>query len=66
MNETPLIWTTKGNIPLDDLTVEHVWDDQELYVKFTENHYLGTELVKSSCHVYSRVALGADGIAAAM
>ena len=59
MSEVPLIWTTKGNIPVADLRVENVWEDTEDYVKFTELYFLDDEMVKASTHVYCRKPLEA-------
>lgn len=61
MNE-PLIFTTKGNIPLGDLRYEVSWDVQwPAYIKFTERHYLGDEVVKESAHVYSPKGVFGEG-----
>jgi hypothetical protein len=54
-SEAPLIHTSKGNLPVADLRLEILWDDQPDYVKFVERFWLGEELVKESAHVYSRV-----------
>ena len=55
--ETPLIYTSKGNVPIDTLEYKTIWDDQENYISFTEQYYDGEELVKSSTHVYSKKPL---------
>ncbi len=55
--EVPLIWTIKGNLPLADLRYETSWQDTAEFTTFTENHYLGDELVKSSTHAYNRQPL---------
>ncbi len=52
--ETPLIWTSKGNLPIEDLRYETLWNNQDQYISFTENYYLDDELIKSSTHVYSK------------
>ena len=54
IQEKPLIYTSKGNLPIDDLRYEHFWHDTDDFMKFTENYYLDDELVKSSCHVYMK------------
>lgn len=59
MNDVPLIWTTKGNLPVADLRVEHKWEDTVEYVKLTEIYFLGDEMVKASTHVYCRKPLEA-------
>ena len=62
--EEPLIWTSKGNLPLLTLTYQTAWDVQPSYIKFVER-YLDTagEVVKESAHVYDR--LGVSGLGAA-
>ena len=52
-DEVPLIWTTKGNLPVDSLAYRYGWEITEDYYKFEEHYYLDDELVKSNCHVYS-------------
>lgn len=59
MSEVPLIWTSKGNLPIADLEVETSWEDAADYVKFTEMYFLKGELVKASTHVYCRKPLEA-------
>jgi hypothetical protein len=61
MLDKPLIWTNKGNLPVADLRYEVLWQDTEDFIKFTENHYLGEELVKSSSHAYSKKPLEITG-----
>ena len=62
MNETPLIWTTKGNLPTSDLRYEAFWDYQAgHYVKLVERYYLGEEIVKESAHVLSLTGVSATG-----
>lgn len=55
--ETPLIWTSKGNVPIDTLEYKTIWDDTDNYISFTEQYHDGEELVKSSTHVYSKKPL---------
>jgi hypothetical protein len=47
----PLIWTTKGNLPVSDLRRETEWRVSEKVFVFIERYYLGDELVKESSHV---------------
>ena len=51
----PLIFTTKGNVPVSSLTYQTNWDVQDAYIKFSER-YLDEagEVVKESAHVYDR------------
>lgn len=47
----PLIYTTKGNLPIASLAYSTVWDVTEDYIKFTETYRLGDEVVRESAHV---------------
>jgi len=58
--EAPLIWTTKGNIPVSDLHYRTQWQITEEYISFTESYFLGDELVKSSTHVHSNKPLESE------
>ena len=53
----PLIWTTKGNLPIDTLEYEHSWEDTPDQVTFKEIYRLDGEIVKQSAHVYIRKGL---------
>ena len=59
MNEdTPLIYTSKGNVPIDTLRYEHRWSETEDYVSFEEIWYdQSGELVKNSRHVLAKKPL---------
>ena len=65
MNEKPLIWTSKGNLPLEELTYQTAWEVEPLYIKFVER-YLDAqgEVVKESAHVYDKRGLSAQAVAA--
>ena len=52
MNDTPLIYTTKGNLPIDSLEYSHTWEETPDYIKFVETHKLDGEIVKQAAHVY--------------
>ena len=60
--ETPLIWTTKGNLPVADLEYKTAWIDHEDYLSFSEQYFLGDELVKSNAHIYSKKPLEFFGV----
>lgn len=60
----PLIWTTKGNLPVASLRYAVAWDVQEEYAKLTETYWLGEEIVRQSAHVYDKRGINAAGIAA--
>ena len=54
MTEEPLIYTTKGNVPVKDLTVKNMWHDDPDSIVFAREWYLDGELVKREAHVYQR------------
>lgn len=63
--EEPLIWTSKGNLPVSSLTYQTAWDVQDTYIKFAERYIdAAGEVVKESAHVYDRVGIAAAGAAA--
>ena len=63
----PLIFTSKGNVPLSTLTLETEWDLQETYVKFVERYRDETgEVVKESAHVYSKLGLTGESAIASI
>jgi len=51
MDEEPLIFTSKGNLPISSLEYSHAWEDLETCIKFSETYTLEGEVVKKSCHV---------------
>lgn len=67
MTEEPLIYTTKGHLPIASLRHEVLWDVQmPAYIKLTERYYLGDEVVKESAHVYSPQGVLASGLSASL
>lgn len=56
----PLIFTTKGNLPIASLDYSHAWDDRPDAMVFTETYTLDGEVVKKSVHVYSKRGLAAE------
>jgi hypothetical protein len=66
MNETPLIFTSKGNVPIDSLRYEHEWIDSPEMLIFHERWFDGSELVKNNAHAYAKQALTIGGEQAAM
>jgi hypothetical protein len=52
--ETPLIYTSKGNVPVSSLTYEPRWEHSPgNYLKFVEQYRDASgEVVKESAHVY--------------
>ena len=49
--EKPLIWTSKGNLPVEDLQYSAHWEVTNEYIKFSEKWKLGDEVVKENAHV---------------
>jgi len=49
--DEPLIYTTKGNLPIAALEYSHKWEDLETCIKFSETYTLDGEIVKQSAHV---------------
>lgn len=52
--DTPLIYTAKGNLPIDQLEYSTTWEDNDVYTKLTETYKLAGEVVRESVHVLSR------------
>ena len=50
--EQPLIYTTKGNLPIEALEHSHKWEFVGKAIKFTETYKLDGEIVKESPHVF--------------
>jgi len=61
MNDEPLIYTTKGNVPASSLTYRTEWMVNDDFIKFTERYLMGDEVVKESAHVYDRKGVFAMG-----
>jgi len=57
MNDAPLIYTSKGNLPIDSLEYSTAWTEDEDNIYFQETHKLDGEVVKQSCHVRAKVGL---------
>ena len=50
--EEPLIYTSKGNIPIKDLEYKYWWIVNENEISFHEQYSLNGEIVKEGAHVY--------------
>jgi hypothetical protein len=59
--DEPLIYTTKGNLPAASLRYETAWLVNDDFIKFTERHWLGEEVVKESAHVFDRKGVFSTG-----
>lgn len=46
--DEPLIYTTKGNLPIASLEYSHKWEDLETCIKFSETYTFEGEVVKQS------------------
>ncbi len=62
---TPLIYTTKGNLPSDHLTYSHQWIDNSNETTLVEEWRHGEELVKRNVHTLLRKAVEVFPAAAA-
>lgn len=58
MDDEPLIYTSKGNLPISSLTYKHEWFEDDVAITFAEEYRLDGELVKRSAH--SRLKKGLD------
>lgn len=48
--EEPLIYTSKGNLPIASLQYRHEWTETENETVFVEEYRLDGEIVKRSVH----------------
>lgn len=51
IEDTPLIWTIKGNVPVADLEYKAEWEFHEDRITFRERYTLEGELVKENAHI---------------
>lgn len=61
-NDEPLIFTSKGNLPLASLRYVHKREDTPGNVVFVEEYFLGEESVKRSVHVLPVVGICLVGV----
>ncbi len=47
----PLVYTTKGNLPISTLEYFHFWEDSIDFIKFTEGYRMDGEEVKRAVHI---------------
>jgi hypothetical protein len=67
MNDEPLIWTSKGNVPLASLTYAHQWIDNEDRIVLMESWTDASgELVKNNVHMLAKKQLTMGGEQAVM
>lgn len=58
MEEEPLVYTSRGNMPLSELTYRHEWLEDDIAITFVEEYLHKGEVVKRSAH--SRLKQGLD------
>ncbi len=51
-DEIPLIWTSKGNLPIADLECKRSWSVNKDEIVFVEEYFLGEECVKRGAHIH--------------
>ena len=61
-NDEPLIYTSRGNLPLASLRYEHKREDVPGNIVFVEEYFLGDESVKRSVHVLPVVGICLVGV----
>ncbi len=68
MTETPLIYTSRGNVPIDSLRYEHEWVDTPQMLILHERWFDkdSGELVKNNSHGYVKRGASIDGQQAQM
>jgi hypothetical protein len=59
-NEVPLIYTSKGNLPISDLTYQHQWLEDDNAITLVEEYRLGDEIVKRNVHARLKRGLATD------
>lgn len=57
----PLIYTSRGNLPIADLAYSTRWEDRPDATVFVEEYRLGDEVVKSSVHALSKRGVTGEG-----
>lgn len=65
-DETPLIWTARGNLPIDDLDYSTRWEQKDDSLALVETYRLGGEVVRESVHVYALRGLFSSAEASAI
>lgn len=57
VGDTPLIYTLKGNLPIEVLEYSHKWEERDTCHVFSEIYTLDGEIVKESAHVLMKTGL---------
>lgn len=63
MSIEPLIFTTKGNLPVKDLAYATRWEVTDDYTKLIETYSLNGEVVRESAHVLTKRGVFAEPVA---
>lgn len=63
MNDEPLIYTIRGNLPIASLEYRTRWEDAPDYIKLVETYSLDGEVVRESAHVYAKRGLFCEPLA---
>jgi len=58
----PVIYTTKGNLPIKDLAYATRWEVTDDYTKLVETYSFEGEIVRESAHVLTKRGLSAEPI----
>lgn len=66
LTETPLVYTTRGNLPQSELVFTTAWVDQPDFTRLTETYTAADgEIVRQDVHVFSRKAFDPVGLSQA-
>ena len=60
--DQPLIWTTKGNLPVADLSYAARWEFSEETIKLIETYKLDDEVVKENAHICLLKGMQSDAL----
>lgn len=55
--DEPMIYTSRGNLPIESLQYATRWEDSVDYIKFVEVYTFDGEVVRESAHVYAKRGL---------
>lgn len=58
--DEPLIYTSKGNVPVSSLQYRYQWTDTETDISFVEEYLLAGEVVKRNAHCYIKKGVAAE------
>lgn len=61
--DEPLIFTTKGNLPIASLEYRHEWQDGPDATVFVEEYRLAGEIVKRAVHVLGKRGVTGESVA---